>query len=405
MRIPRPHHIAVGIALLVAAFNSRTVISAVAPIADRLEAGLGLDTAGLSIIATLPPLSFAAFAAATPVLLRHSGLERAMALALGSMVLGHLLRALAWDPLSFIGGTVIGLAGVGVANVLLPPLVRRHYGTRIGLLTGLYVTTQSLGTALPALVGVPVSDAAGWRVAMGLWAVLGAVGLVLWVVVLRRASTPVAAGLADLDPALARPVGRVWRAPVAWAIAGLFALGASHAYAMLSWLPAVLVGVAGVTPLQAGSLLALFGAVGVIPALLAPMLAARIRNAGLIVAGGFVALLGGYLGLLLAPGLLLVLWVALVGVGAAFFALCLALVNLRTRTHAGTVVLSSFVQVVGYGVGSIGPLVFGLLHESTGAWIVPLVALASSSVIALGAAVVLRRPRYLEDEWLPRSSG
>lgn len=401
MRRVRPHHVAVGAALLVAAFNSRTVISAVAPIADRLEDGLGLDIATLSIIATLPPLSFAVFAAVTPLLLRHSGLERAMAMSLGAIVLGHFIRALAIDPASFIGGTVIGLAGVGTANVLLPPLVRRHYGTSVGLLTGLYITAQSLGTALPALAGVPMSDAAGWRVAMGVWAVVGTVGLVLWVVVLRGRSVPIA-GIAELDPELARPVGRVWRAPVAWAIAGLFALAASHAYAMLSWLPAVLVSVAEVSPLQAGSLLALFGAVGIIPAMVAPLLAVRIQNAGLIVMGGFVCLLGGYLGLLLAPGLLLVLWVALLGIGAAFFALCLALVNLRTRTHEGTVVLSSFVQVVGYGAGAVGPLAFGLLHEASGSWIVPLVALAASSLVALLAAFVLRRPRYLEDEWVAR---
>jgi MFS transporter, CP family, cyanate transporter len=394
---------------LIAAFNSRTVIAAVSPIAADLSAGLRLDPIDLTLIGTLPPLGFAIFAMTAPALVRASGLERAMAIALGAIVVGNALRALVGSSFGFVAATVIALAGIGVANVLLPPLVRRHFAGRIGALTALYVTAQSIGTGAPALLGVPVSDTLGWRWAMGLWALSGVVGLVLWLaVVLRRAPRSQSVATPELLPAAvvaASGHGRVWRSPTGWAITALFAIAASHAYAAMAWLPQVLIEIADVTRGEAGALLGLFGAIGVLPALSMPVLASRVRNVGNLVHAGFICLLSGYLGLLLAAShSLIVVWVVLLGSGAAFFALCLVLVNLRTRTHAGTVRLSAFAQGIGYSVGALGPLAFGLLHDASGGWQFPLALFAGSTAFAGLAGLILRRPSFVEDEWTKRRS-
>ncbi len=75
------------------------------------------------------------------------------------------------------------------------------------------------------------------------------------------------------------------------------------------------------------------------------------------------------------------------------------LINLRTRTHGGVVALSGFVQGIGYSIGAIGPLLFGVLHELSGGWTVPLIMLFVMVAVASASGFYLARPRMLEDTW------
>ena len=52
-------------------------------------------------------------------------------------------------------GSVVALAGMGIGNVVLPPLVKRYFADRVGTVSTLYITVLQLGTILPALVAVP----------------------------------------------------------------------------------------------------------------------------------------------------------------------------------------------------------------------------------------------------------
>lgn len=107
----------------------------------------------------------------------------------------------------------------------------------------------------------------------------------------------------------------------------------------------------------------------------------------------------GFLGLLLAPMQHPVLWVSLVGLGPSTFPLALTLINLRTRTPAGSAALSGFSQGVGYTVASLGPLLFGLLRQVTGSWAWPFAMLGGAVVVLLIGGYVACKPRMLEDNW------
>jgi CP family cyanate transporter-like MFS transporter len=93
-----------------------------------------------------------------------------------------------------------------------------------------------------------------------------------------------------------------------------------------------------------------------------------------------------------------VLWVAFAGLGPLLFPLSLVLINARTRTHAGSVALSGFVQGVGYIIAAASPLVFGLLEQATGTWTASLAFLFVVSLAAIPAGVILSRGRIVEDE-------
>ena len=117
---------------------------------------------------------------------------------------------------------------------------------------------------------------------------------------------------------------------------------------------------------------------------------------------GLAAFVLGYLGLLLAPSTLTWLWVALVGAGPLLFPASLTLINLRSRTHEGSVALSGFVQGIGYSIGALGPLLVGILHSATGSWTAPLILLLVTVLACAVPAVLVGRRTFVEDEVLPR---
>ena len=84
-----------------------------------------------------------------------------------------------------------------------------------------------------------------------------------------------------------------------------------------------------------------------------------------------------YLGLMIAPHDLAVLWAVIVGVGTCTFPLILTFIGLRSRTPSGTAALSGFTQSAGYLLAAVGPFTVGLLHDATGGWTVPLAFLMS----------------------------
>jgi CP family cyanate transporter-like MFS transporter len=383
--------------ILFVAGNLRTAVAALSPIVAQVTVDIPLSALSIGVLGMLPPVCFAVFGILTPVFTRRLGLETVLILALVTMLVGHAARGLSGSLTWLVIDSVITFAGLGVGNVLLPPLVKKYFPDRIGLVTSLYVTVVSLSTMLPPLVAVPVADAAGWRVSLGMWMMPALIALVPWITMLLRHRTrgvPTPA-LDEAEPAL---LGGIWRSSLAWAIAVVFATSSLNAYAMFAWLPQLLIQTAGVTPGEAGTLLSLYAAVGLPCALVVPALTARMKHIGVLVYVGVLAFVVGDLGLLLAPATLTFVWVFLAGLGPLFFPLALVLINLRTRTHQGSVALSGFVQSVGYTLGAFGPLVVGLLHQLTGAWTWPLVFLIATALAVTLAGAVISRPHLLEDD-------
>ncbi len=378
------------------AANLRNAVAALSPIVNQINVDIPLNAVSLGVLGMLPPVCFAVFGIFTPMITRRRGLELPLVVALLAIMAGHVTRGLSDSLASLIIGSVIAFAGLGIGNVLLPPMVKKYFPDRVGLMTSLYVTVVSLSTLVPPLVAVPVADAAGWRISLGMWMLLALLALVPWITMLLRART-VQTPSPVVEEADSGILGLLWKSPIAWAITAVFAVSAINAYAMFAWLPQLLVESAGVTPAQAGTLLALYASMGIPCALIIPILAARLANIRPVVYFGVLAFLVGDAGLLFAPDTFTWLWVCLAGLGPLFFPLGLVLINLRTRTHAGAVALSSFVQSIGYTLGATGPLLFGLFHELSGGWTGPLIFLMTTVVAVIVAGAVIGRPHMLED--------
>lgn len=383
------------VGILLVAANLRNAVAALSPILSRVSAEIPLNPLIIGLLGALPPICFAVFGIFTPMLVRRSRLEVVVVVSLVAIVAGHVLRGAAGNVTVLVLGSILTFGGIGIGNVLLPPLVKKYFPDRIGLLTALYVTTLSVSTFIPPLIAVPVADAAGWRVSLMMWAAVGVLAMIPWASVLLRRSSDHRG--AAVEEARSDVVRHLWRSPLAWALTAIFGLSSLNAYAMFAWLPVLLQDLAGVDDATAGILLAVFAFMGFPAGLLIPMLAARMRNVAILVYLAVAFFLTGYLGLLLAPAAAPALWVALAGLGPMLFPLALVLINLRTRTHEAAIALSGFVQGMGYVLGAAGPLAVGILYTATGGWTAPLVLLLVLALGGIGAGAVVARGRMLED--------
>lgn len=385
-----------GIVLL--AFSLRSAVGALSPLYTYAQHDFALPAWVVGLIGTAPPVCFAVFGLAAPALERRFGLERLVVASMSVIAVALVGRALAPDATTLLAATTLLFAAIGVANVVGPPLIKAYFPDRFGAMTALYAAVLATASFVPPLVAVPLADAMGWRFALGVWAAFALVALVPWLAGGRGRRATAAPGAATPQPA-AVVLGRLLRLPLVWALVVTFVVSSSNAYAGFAWLPQILIDTAGVSVAQAGTLLAVFGAIGLPLAFLVPYAMRRLQRVGAIYTVIVACGLAGTAGLVLAPAAAPLLWVVLFGIPQAAFSLVMVLVQERSRTREGSVGLSGAVQSVGYAIAASVPFLFGVLHEATGEWMLPLGLFAALLVCAVPAAVVVARGGTVEDAW------
>ncbi|PPU20333.1 MFS transporter [Xanthomonas arboricola] len=390
-------------AILLSAFNLRTAVTSLTPLLERIADEYAFGAPTMGALGMLPTAAFALTGVATPALLRRFGLLRTALLSMALATVGLVLRPLLPGTAGLLIGSLVALAGMGMGNVVLPPLVKRYFGDRVGGVSTLYITVLQVGTLLPALLAVPVADALGWRSSMVVWVLPALLALAAWAMVHTSHRRIRATGPAPVTPT-PEAEGRVARTALGWSMAVTFGMTSLVTYSMFTWLPTLL-REAGASPAFGGTMVALFAALGMVGALTMPALAVRMRNPFPIVLLCAACHLVAFAGLWWAPLAAPILWVTLLGLGPSTFPLALVLVNQRSRTAAGSAALSGFSQGMGYAVSCLGPFLFGWLHAHNGGWTSPFVFLVICILVQLAAAWVACRPQLLEDVWAPPPRG
>ncbi len=385
------------IAVLLAALNLRTAVTSVGPVLDELSAGVGLSGGGAGLLTTLPVLSFALLGSVTPRLARRYGERRLLCAALLLMAAGVLLRSLAAAAVPFLLLSVVALTGGAMGNVLLPVLVKRHFADRAPLVTAAYTTTLAIGTTAAAALTVPIASLhkashaeMNWRLGLGVWALPAAAGTLVWAGLARR-SRPRPAGEHPPRPA-------VHRSRKAWSLTLYFGAQSMQAYVQFGWFALYFQEQAGASPTRAGLLVAVLAALSVPVALFVPGLAGRFPDQRPILAVLLACYLVAYIGMLASPRSGDLLWALLAGAAGGTFPLALTMIGLRTRTAEATASLSAFTQSVGYVLAGAGPLLVGVLHETTGGWTWPFVLIFADLALMGAAGWFATQPGYVEDD-------
>jgi CP family cyanate transporter-like MFS transporter len=352
-----------GICLVLIGLNLRTVFSSFSAVLPEITADAGLPGWAVVVLTTVPVTLLGVFAPLAPVLARRFGAERVLLGAMAVLGLGLLLRPVEFPGSGHLPALLAGTAACGAAialcNVLLPGLVKRDFPHRLGLMGGLYTTAICASAALGAGFTYPVFRAAGhWTSALWFWALPAGVVLLLFL--------PLALRQPAVRHRLQGEGVNVWRSAVAWQVTVFMVLQAMMSFSVFAWLAPILRerGIDGGT---AGLIVSVSIALQMLGSLFAPGLAARLPDQRAI--NVVVALMtgGGFALSIFGPLELAWLWTGLLGLGqGSLTAVALTMIMLRTRDAHTAAHLSGMMQGVGYGVGSVGTLLVGQLHQATG---------------------------------------
>lgn len=387
--------IVIGVALI--SINLRPGATTIGPLLEEISADLSLSPTVAGVLTALPGFTFAAAGALAVGLAHRIGLSKSITAGVAAVVLTLLARVLTDSALVFLVLTAVGLAGMGLGNVLVPAWIKRHSTDGGVRLMTIYSMGLTIGGALGPLVTSPVADIAPgrWRGALGVWGLVALVALLPWLVISvrdrvhRRADSVVN--------------GRMVHSPTALALTALFGVQSMNAYVQFGWLPQIYRD-AGLSAASAGALTSIVAGLGILGGLLMPTVIHRSRDLSPWMIGFGSLAAGGYLGLLLAPTTLPWLWAILLGLSGFAFPTAIALITARTRDPRVTAQLSGFVQPVGYLLAGIGPFAVGAIHAATGGWTLVLALLVASGAGIAFFGLRVARPVFVDDEIAPAAT-
>ncbi|WP_024447583.1 CynX/NimT family MFS transporter [Mycolicibacterium iranicum] len=378
-----------AVAVVLTALNLRPAVTSVATLLGDMRAELSVSATWAGLLTTVPALCFAGAGLAAPRLATRIGLGRTISAAMVALTVGLALRVVGGSQL-VIGATLIACAGIALANVLIPVVIKGSFPARIGLMTGIYTAALQGGGALGSALTPGLEDPlGGWRAALAVWAVISFLALAVWIPATRRHRGAWAAQSADAGERRS-----LLRNPLAWTVTLFFGSQAFMAYVVMGWLPEVFID-SGVDKVHAGLLVGLTSLIGVpLSLILAPLAARKPGQSGWIVAVGVFGFAGA-VGLMVAPGVQPLLWSVLIGIGMSAFSMALTVIGLRARTAADTAQLSSMAQGFGYLIAGAGPFLFGFLHDVSHGWTVPWGMFLAVYAVQIVAGAMAGRARYV----------
>ncbi|MBA4084394.1 MAG: MFS transporter [Kytococcus sp.] len=379
-------------AVALVSVNLRPGATSLGPLLQEVRATLGLGSTLAGVLTALPGFAFAVAGGAAVGLARRVGVSAGITLGVLAVVITLVTRVLTDSAAVFLVLTAIGLAGMGLGNVLVPAWIKRHSrdgGVRLMTVYGMGLT---VGGTLGPLLAAPVAAVAPgeWRGALGMWGLVALTALVPWVVISLRDRV-------HRRSAGENPTSRIRHSPTAIALTVLFGVQSTNAYVQFGWLPQIYRD-AGLSAGSAGAYTSIVAGLGIVGGLMMPTVIARSRDLSAWMVGFGVLAVAGYLGLLVAPAAAPWLWATLLGLSGFAFPTAISLITARTRDPHVTAQLSGFVQPIGYLVAGVGPFVVGVLHEATGGWTAVLLLLMATGVGITLSGLRVARPVFVDDE-------
>ncbi|WP_142475619.1 CynX/NimT family MFS transporter [Klebsiella oxytoca] len=382
----RPLLLIAGILLI--ATTLRVAFTGAAPLLDAIRSEYGLTTAQTGLLTTLPLLAFGLVSPLAAGVARRFGIERSLLLAMILICLGIGLRSLPFVSLLFIGTAVIG-CGIALGNVLLPGLIKRDFSQHVAKMTGAYSLTMGGAAALGSAMVVPLALAGlGWRGALLTLMVFPLLALFVWLPQSRRQATAPLTGSGSIHNR------GIWRSALAWQVTLFLGINSLVYYVIIGWLPAILQSI-GYSEAQAGSLHGLLQLATAAPGLAIPLILHRLKDQrGIAVLVAMMCAVSA-LGLWFLPGQA-VMWTLIFGFGSgATMILGLTFIGLRASSAHQAAALSGMAQAVGYLLAACGPPVMGKIHDASGDWHIPLIAVALISVVMAVFGALAGRDREI----------
>lgn len=380
-------------AIIFLASTMRSPLTGVGPVIPSIREGLGISYFLAGFLTTIPLLAFAVVSPFAPRISRRIGMENTLFYSIILLTIGIILRSLGTTSMLIFGTVLIGIA-ISFGNVLVPGFFKLKYPLHIGLLTGIYTVSMNISAAVSVGISNPIATNTswGWQGALSIASILTLLTLIIWLPLLRGEKV-------DLNTisnnSSNTPEIKIWKKPLAWAIA--FAMGFQSLlfYCSISWLPEILVS-QGYSAGKAGWLTSVMQMSQIPMTFLIPIFAEKLRSQRPFVYMFTILYIIGFVGLSLKLTDFTVLWMVCIGLaGGASFGILMMLFTLRTKTAYEAAQISGFAQSIGYLLAAAGPVLFGFLHDVTGSWNSPNFLFIVSAIILFFTAFISAKDRYL----------
>jgi CP family cyanate transporter-like MFS transporter len=361
-------------AIVMASLNLRPAMASLAPLIETIRLDLSLSYTALGLLTTIPVVCLAIFPVAANRLAGRIGIERALVLALVCITFATAARLAGHHAtVLFLSAFVVGL-GVAGAQVYVPAIAKRHFGTNASFVTALYASTMS-ASAVIVLAATPRLTVylGSWTAGLAIWSIPALLAVVLWI--------PIARDSRPLPRPATIPAGLPWRDPIAWRITSFSTVTFLSFFSILAWYAPIYLA-QGWSDTAAGWLMATLFAAQLVSALAVTVSFARHAVRRLLMVLGMLLSVLGLAGAAFVPLDAPWVWAISTGLGLGVqFTLALTLPVEYGGDPEEVGRLTAMAMSVGYLLAAIGPVAVGWLRDLTGSFEVPIAVLAALVLI------------------------
>jgi CP family cyanate transporter-like MFS transporter len=363
----------------------RLTMLAVPPLVPLIHHALHLDEKSVGALVSLPVLLLAVAAIPGSLLIAKLGVRGALATGLGLVAVFGGLRG--WGPSTQVlfGSTFLMGVGVAVSQPAFPSLVREWFPRRIAIATAAYSNGMLIGETVPNALTTPVGVLplahGDWRWALALWSVVvvaSAVALVHAAPAHRRLAAP-----SRWWPS--------WRESQAVRIGLVMGMASAVYFGSNAYIPDFL-DQTGRHNLIAPTLAVLNGS----QLLTAPVVTIWSRlltgRAGFI--GASVLMGMAQLGIVLTPGIGVVVWALVLGFAAALAFIVVLTLPPRLAVAGDVHRMSAAIFTIQYSAAFAVPLIAGALWDASGVAVLAFVPGVVAAAAMAWLVLPLRLPTH-----------
>jgi CP family cyanate transporter-like MFS transporter len=363
-------------------------MAAIGPLLFQIQEEISLSFTAASLLTMLPVLAMGAAMFAGIRVARVIGEHRAISLSLIMILIASAARLFSDNSYELIATAILAGLGIALVQAVMPAIIKSRFPSNVSLVMGFYVTAIMGGAALAATISPLVMETmGGWRMGLGIWAVLAVVSLFVW-------STQKSV-IWELNSSLNKVTrDRHLGNPRSWLLAVFFGIGTASYTCVLAWLAPYYVE-KGWSEQSAGLILGFVTAMEVISGLATPAIANYSQDRRIVLIVLLLFIISGLVGLALIPETLSLLWPCLLGIGIGGLfpmSLIVAMDHIDNPMRAGG--LAAFMQGIGYLIAGLSPLFAGLARDQLDSFEWAWLALAGAMFLLIGLAVRFNPKHY-----------
>ena len=352
-----------GFPIFFAAVNMRGGIVLIAPLVPILKDYFNLSNFAISLLAGIPVLCFSGSAIFMPRIARLGSSNRIIKIALTTLTIGLIARAITGLPGLYLFTFLIGIA-IAIMNYELPTWVKEHAPEDTGFMTGVYVTVMGIFAGISVAVAVPLAhlNSWSWRMSMVPWIVLAIFASIYWNTRKDHVKT--------IEEKVTKPFwkSKAFKNPIAWALMLFFGLQSVTFYATSTWLPTILT-TKGFNLGEGALYLSVAGIIGSVIGLTAPHHLNKIKDKRPILVSLAALQILGFFMMTIQTGPILFVWMIVTNIGLSIqFPVSLMLAGVKSTSLEGTRTLSTMMQSLGYLIAAAGPAFMASLFDLTSSW-------------------------------------